>query len=86
MLPLNPRGKNSTNSPIHPGTMDENKNFKVHTIKILVLYKRHRIFKEKKKKWSTMAGTFNTTPVTEIILKLLEIKSLRENLHETPFD
>ena len=26
-----------------------------------VLYERHKILKEKKNKWSTMAGTFNTT-------------------------
>ena len=32
--PPNPRGKNSTNSKINPGTLDENQNFKVHTIKI----------------------------------------------------
>ena len=65
--------------------MDGNKNSKVHAIKILldsgagasivrkdILYKRHRIFKDKKNKWSTMAGNFNTTFVTETILKFLE--------------
>ena len=38
-----------------------------------ILYERHRNHKDKKNKWSTMAGTFNTTFVTEIILKLLEL-------------
>ena len=38
-----------------------------------VLYERHRILQDKKNKWSTMAGPFNTTFVTEIILKLLEL-------------
>ena len=84
ILPPNPCGKNSTNSQKNPGTTDDNKNSKVHTIKILldsgasasivrkdVLYERHRIHKDKKNKWSTMAETFNTTFVTEIILKLL---------------
>ena len=60
------------------------KNSKVHTIKILLdtsdnasiirkdaLHKPHQILKDKKNKWSTMAGTFNTTFITEIILKLL---------------
>ena len=54
--------------------MDENKYSKVCTIKILlgsvasvsivrndVLYGRHRILKDKKKKWLTIAETFNTT-------------------------
>ena len=36
ILPPNPRGKNLINSQINPGTMDENKNSKVHTIKILL--------------------------------------------------
>ena len=76
----------STNSQINPGTSDENRNSKVRTIKILldsgasasnvcedVLYKRHRILKDEKSKWSTMEGTFNTTFVTEIILKLPEL-------------
>ena len=65
--------------------MDENKNSKVGTIKILldngasasivrkdVLYERHKILKDKRNKWSTMAGTINTTFVTELILKLPE--------------
>ena len=63
--------------------MDENKNSKVCTVKILldsgasasivrndVLYERHKILKDKTNKWSTMAVTFNTTFVTEIMLKL----------------
>ena len=70
ILPPNPRSKKSTNSQINPGTQGENKNSKVLTIKILVdsgasasivqkdvLYKRHKIFKDKKNKWSPMAGT-----------------------------
>ena len=85
-LPPNPRGKISRNSQINPTTLDENQNSKVHTIKILidsgtsaliihkdVLYERHKILKDKKNKWSTMAGTFNTTFVTKIILKLPEL-------------
>ena len=72
--PLNPRGKNSANSQISSGTSDKNRNSKVHTIKIFldsgasaliirkdVFYERHKIFKDKKNKWSTMAGTFNTS-------------------------
>ena len=64
-------------------TSNENWNSKVHTIKILLdcgaiasiirkdmLYERHKTLKEKKNQWSTMAGTFNTTFVTEIISKL----------------
>ena len=64
--------------------MDENKNSKVRTIKIIldsgasasivrkdVFYECHRILKDKKNKWSTTAGTFNTTFTTEMILKLL---------------
>ena len=91
ILPPNPRGKNSTNSQSHPGTSDGNKNSNVHTIKILVhnnasvliarkgvLYKRHKILKDKKNKWSTMAGTFNTTLVTEIILKLSKLNHYGE--------
>ena len=51
--------------------LDENRNSKEHTIKILldsgastsivrkdILYKRHKILKDKKNKWSTMAGIF----------------------------
>ena len=83
ILPPNPRGKIKTNSQINPGTSDQNKNFKVCTFKIFldstasasivhkdVLYERHKILKDEKNKWSTMAETFNTSFVTEIILKL----------------
>ena len=87
ILHPNPHGKNSTFSQINPEILNENKNSWVHTIKILldsgasalivrkdVLYKRHKILKEQKNKWSTMAGTFNTTTfVTEIILKISEM-------------
>ena len=75
-----------TNSQINPGTLDKIQNSKVCAIKILldssasalivhkdVLYERHKILKDKKNKRSTMAGTFNTTFVTEIILKLPEL-------------
>ena len=71
--------------------MDKIKYFKAHTIKILlgssasasivrkdVLYKRHKILKDKKNKWSTMVGTFNTTFVTETLLKLLELNHSAE--------
>ena len=64
--------------------MDENRNSKVHTIidsgaivSIVgrdVLNKRYKILKDKKNKWSTMVGTFNTTFVAEMILQLLELK------------
>ena len=63
--------------------MDKIKYFKAHTIKILlgssasasivrkdVLYKRHRILKDKKNKWSKVAGTFNTISVTKVALKV----------------
>ena len=40
-----------------------------------VLHERHKILKDKKNKWSTMAGTFYTILVTEIILKLLELRN-----------
>ena len=66
------------NSQIIPGTLDENKNSKVRTIKILldcgasalivrmeVLYEHHNILKDKKNKRSIMAGAFNTTLITE---------------------
>ena len=85
ILPLNPRGKISINSVINPATMVENKNSKGCPIKILldssasisivrkdVLHERHRNHKDKKNKWSTIEGTFNTTFVTDIILKLPE--------------
>ena len=61
ILPPKLRSKNSRNSQNNLGTLDENKNSKVHTIKILldcgtsesivrkdVLYKRHKILKDKK--------------------------------------
>ena len=80
ILPPKLRSKISTNSQINPATLDENRNFKVPTIKILlnssvsssivrkdVWYKRHKILKNKKIKWLTMAGTFNTTFVRELI-------------------
>ena len=89
----------ATNSLINPVTLDENKNSKVSTFKIFldsvasasivskdVLYECHKILKDKKNKRSTLAGTFNTTFVTEIILKLLELNQLSENLREMPFD
>ena len=44
-----------------------------------VLNERHTILKDKKNKWSTMAGTFNTTFVTKIILKLPELNHSAEN-------
>ena len=79
------RGKNSINSQINQTTSDENRNSKVCTITILldsgasasiarkdVLYERHTVLKDKKNKWSTLAGTFSTTFVTEIIFKLRE--------------
>ena len=60
ILSSNPRGKTFTNSQISPQTMDENKNYKVFTIKILldsgastsiickdVLHERRRILKQK---------------------------------------
>ena len=85
-LPPNLCGKNLTNSQIDQGITNENNKSKVHTFKILldsgasasivrkdVLHKRHRILKDKKNKCSTMVGTFNTTDVTEIILKLSEL-------------
>ena len=71
--------------------MDEYKNSKVYTIKILkdfgasasiirkdLFYKRHKILKDKKNKWSAMAGTFNTTFVTKTILKLPELNHSTE--------
>ena len=85
------RGKISTNSQFFSVNSNENKNSKVCTIKILldsgasasivrkdILHERHKILKDKKNKWSTMAGTFNTTFVTEIILKLPELNHSAE--------
>ena len=43
-----------------------------------VLHVRHKILKDKKNKWSTMAGTFNTSFVTEMILKLPELNHSAE--------
>ena len=43
-----------------------------------VLYKQHKFLKEGKNKWSTMAWTFNTTLVTEIILKFPELNRSAE--------
>ena len=43
-----------------------------------MLYRRHQMLKDKKNKWSTMAGTFNTTFITEIILKLPELNHSAE--------
>ena len=83
--------KISTNSQIIPIASDENKNSKICAIKILLdsgaiasilwkdtLYKHHKILKDKKNIWSTMAGTFNTTFITEIILKLPELNRSAE--------
>ena len=80
ILPSKLCGKISTNSQISPGTSDENQTSKKLIIKILldigasastvgkdVLYKRNKILKDKKNKWSTLAGTFNTTFKTDII-------------------
>ena len=91
ILPLKLHGKISTNYQIIPVNLDENKNSKVHTIKILldsgtrasivckhVLCERHRILKYRKNKWSTMVRTFNTTFVPEIILKLAELNHSAE--------
>ena len=71
--------------------MNENKNFKVCTIKILcdngasvlikrkdIIYEHNQILKDKKNKWSTMARTFNTTFVTETIFKLQELNHSEE--------
>ena len=86
ILPPKLRGKISINSRISPRDSDDNQNPSVCTIKILldssasaliickdVLYKQHKILKNKKNKRSTMAGTFNTIFITEIILKLPEL-------------
>ena len=60
----------------------------MHTIKVLFdssantsiickdkLYKGNRILNDKKNKWSTKEGTFNTTFVTEITFKLPELNN-----------
>ena len=67
------------NSQITPRTTDENKNFKVYNIIILldsdacasiahrdVLHKHHQILKDDKKKWCTMKGTFDTTFIMKL--------------------
>ena len=43
-----------------------------------VLHERYKILRDKKNKWSTMAGTFNITFVTGIILKLPELNHSAE--------
>ena len=66
--------------------VNKNKNSKVLTIKTLldsganasivrkdIIHKRHKILKDKKNKWSVMAGTFKITFVTNLILKLPEV-------------
>ena len=53
-------------------------------VHIDILLKYHRILKQKQYKWSTMTGTFNTTSVTEIKLKLIK-KQPRKSTRE-PFD
>ena len=91
ILPPNPCSKNLSNFQINPGTLDENKNSKVCTIKTLwdssaseliihedVLYICHKIFKDKKKQWSTMAGNFKTISVPKIILKVQELNHSAE--------
>ena len=91
ILPPNPRDKYSTNSQMNPGYLKEDNNSKVRTINILldsgasasivrkdVIYECHRIIKDKPNKWSTMAGTFNTTIVTGIILKVPELNHSAE--------
>ena len=88
ILSPNLRNKNSTNSQINPATTDENKISKVGTIKILldsgasasivckvVLHKRHKILKDKKNKWFTMEGAFNTTCIG------VKVKTTRINSH-----
>ena len=88
ILPPNPRGKISTNSQINPGTSDENKNSKVCTIKIIldsgasasivrkdVLRERHKILKDNKNKWSTMAASF----IIKYKLKLPVLNHTTEN-------
>ena len=85
ILPPKLCGNISTISQTNPATSDENKNSKVRAIKILldsgtsasivrkeVLHERHKILKDKKNIWSTKTEMFNTSFVTEIILKLPE--------------
>ena len=73
IFPPCPRGEISANSQINLRTLDENQISKVCSgasasiVRKDVLYGRHRNLKDKKNKWSTMAGTFNTIFVTKII-------------------
>ena len=99
ILPSYPRGKSATNSQMNPKSTAENKNSKVRAIKILldseasalivykdILYERHRILKDKKNVWSTMARTFYTIFVIKIILKLPELNhsaTIYEKYHLT---
>ena len=91
ILHPNLQGKKSINSQINPVSVNENKYSKVCSIKILsdsgasafiickdVLHDYHRILKDKKNEWSTMAGTISTTFVTEMILKLPELNHSAE--------
>ena len=81
-----------TNTQNNPGNVYENEISTIHTIKILfesgasasivckdVLYEHYGILKDKKNRWSTIAGTLNTTFVTEIKLKLPKLN------HSTKF-
>ena len=99
ILPPNPLRKNSTNSQINPETTDKHKNSKVCTIKISsdscasssikhqdFIHERHKIFKDKKKKSTTMARTFNTTFLRELKIKLPNFNFAAKKLHEMPFD
>ena len=82
ILPPKIRGKISTISQINPTTSDENKNSGASIIRKDVLYKHHKILKDKENKWSTIAGTFNTRNN----IKTPGIKSFRGNLRKMPFD
>ena len=85
ILPANIRGKNSSKCKLNQRTLDENLISKVSTIVCKeVLYEHDRILKDKKNKWSTMARTFDTTFVTELILKLPEMNHSAKN--KMPFD
>ena len=96
---LNPHGKTWTNTQISPRTTDESRNSEVCTIKILldsgvsalivrkdVLYKHHKILKDRKNKLYTIAGLFNTTFVIEIIYKLSELNHTAKNLRKMTID
>ena len=66
ITPLDPRGKNSTNSQINSGITDENKDSKVQTIETLldsgasasIVHKDMKYEHHRRNKWSTMAGIF----------------------------